>query len=105
MFNDFIETHSIKVSAIVPEVRIEADYSHTIRKSVTIFVGYGSNPPSYSGTYYYNDGLYSGTLKESYSERRPGGGVGDRLYVWYVTYTGYVTSNSGYPTNNLILIK
>ncbi|HBY90778.1 hypothetical protein ACEN33_12035 [Ruoffia sp. FAM 24228] len=77
--------------------------SHTVKKTVTVFVGYGSFPPSYSSTYSYNDGLYKGTLYESYSERRYGGGVGSNMYAWYVTYTGYVTSNSGNPINKLII--
>ncbi|MBG9978255.1 hypothetical protein [Ruoffia tabacinasalis] len=77
--------------------------AHTIRKTVTVFVGYGSFPPSYSSTYSYNDGLYKGILHESYSERRYGGGIGDKMYAWYVTYTGYVTSNSGNPISRVIV--
>lgn len=61
--------------------------SYTKPKSVTVFVGYGSFPHSYPNTYYYNDGLYSGVLRYSYSERRPGGGIGNKTYAWYVTYS------------------
>ncbi|WP_282919754.1 hypothetical protein [Ignavigranum ruoffiae] len=95
----YLPFQQTKVSAtsLNNDLKISANYSHTKKTSVTIFVGYGSFPPAYSSVYRYNDGLYSGVLHESYSERRPGGGIGDKMYAWYVTYSGYVTSNSGQP--------
>lgn len=78
----------------------ESSVGHIKSVSVKVYIGSGEYPPNYSPTYYYDDGLYSGTLRNPILERRAGGGTFFR-YEWYATYRGQVVSYGGYPTNRI----
>lgn len=95
--NETIDHDYMKIYNKIPE--------HTKWISVTKFIGYGEYVPNYSSTYFYDDGIYSGVLKEYTAERRRNGGRGDKMYAWYMTYNGYVVSYSGYRTNNVLPIE
>lgn len=75
---------------------------HIKRVSITVYIGAGDYPPGYSTTYYYNDGYYSGTLRDITLERRPGGNIIFK-YEWYATYSGNVVNYGAYPTDSIEL--
>ncbi len=77
---------------------------YTKRVSQWVQIGDGEYPPVFSKTFYYNDGVYSGTLSFSYMERRLGPSARKR-YVWYALYSGTVTGNISPIQSREILVE
>ena len=65
--------------------------AYTRWKSVSVLITYEEyTEPVSTYYYYYNDGVYAGTLSLVGLERRPG--WGGNKYAWYATYRGQIST-------------